>query len=350
MTIEIVDGLCFDDVLLVPKYSDIKSRSDINLQFKVEKNDFKVTYNHPIIPANMKNIMGLEMARAIFQSGGLGFLHRFDTIENQNNILSQLKNEFGSEALDHIGVSIGVKDEDKQNIDLFIEKGIKIICIDIAHGHSKRCVEMTNWIYNNYPDVLLIAGNVATEDGAICLWQSGADFVKVNIGAGSLCTTRIVTGNGVPQLTALIDVARARKRPLAVSKYKFCGIIADGGAKNIGDLVKSLSCADLVMTGNMFAGCPETPSENIIVNDILYKKYAGSSTYKATHIEGVEAMVPCKEPHQIILNKMLEGIRSGMSYQNASNLKELQNNPKFVRMTNAGLIESHPHDVMVIKS
>jgi IMP dehydrogenase len=200
-------------------------------------------------------------------------------------------------------------------------------------------------------DITLIAGNVATGDGARRLWEAGADIIKGGVGAGSLCTTRIETGNGVPQLTALMDIKKVQQELLARDQarnwdhkrsYPF---ISDGGAKNAGDLVKALCFADMVMTGNLFAGCPETPAPTHYIQGAPHKEYVGSSTHKANHIEGVVAWVPCTGTYDVVLTKLLEGLRSGMSYQGVKSLTELKDSPTFIRITNAGLKESHPHDV-----
>jgi IMP dehydrogenase len=232
---------------------------------------------------------------------------------------------------------------------------------------------MCLYISNKYPQILLIAGNVATGSAAKRLWQVGADIVKVGVGPGSLCTTRIETGNGVPQLTALMDVYTAKKDlekelynktakktnniewlttdQLAQSniiKIRKLMIMADGGIKSAGDIVKALCFADLVMIGNMFAGTEESPGTTIIRDGIAYKEYVGSSTHKTNHIEGVEAIVPYKGKFTDILTKILEGIKSGCSYQGVSSLLELREDPQFIRITNAGLKESNHHDVRVI--
>ena len=341
------EGLTFDDLLLVPQYSDIESRSSIDIS--VQMGDLK--FAHPIIPANMASIMGRDMVEAVIQSGGLAILHRFMPTEEQIEIAEDVVDYFGHK---HFAVSIGIKPSDKEMVKRFYDVGVRIFCIDIAHGDSKHCVEMSSWIKSQYPGVFLIAGNVATGVGAERLWRAGADAVKVNVGAGSLCTTRIQTGNGVPQMTALMNVSAMR---LALSMNGAAGrgpilnkpmyIIADGGCKNVGDVVKSLCFADMVMTGNLFAGVMETPGKVIHINGIAHKEYVGSSTHKTNHIEGVEAWVPCKEKFSDVLAKILEGLRSGMSYQNAHNLQELQDNPEFVRITNAGWIESNVHDVVI---
>jgi IMP dehydrogenase len=379
----ISEGLTFDDVLLVPQHSTVKSRSDVDLSIKFKKKGISTSFKHTIIPANMKTIVGYEMANAIFQSGGLGIIHRFMPVEEQIGILTKLDSILGRTIWVHLGLSVGVKDNDKKLVEQFVRAGAEILCIDVAHGSSDQCIKMTEWISQNYPEVLLISGNVATGSGARCLWEAGADIVKVGVGPGSLCTTRIETGNGVPQLTALMDVAKMReqlttlqwhvangdisdpkwhvangdisdpnmtwKRNLKASIERPIHIIADGGIKNAGDVVKSLCFADMVMAGNLFAGCTETPGKARTIDGVCYKEYVGSSTHKTSHVEGIAALVHCKGTYESVLTKLLEGLRSGCSYQGANSLAELKDNPTFIKITNAGLKESHPHDVQIIK-
>jgi IMP dehydrogenase len=354
-------GLTFDDLILKPKYSKIRSRSTVDLSVRLEKKGFTTTLNQPLIPANMKSIMGFEMASQVFLSGGMGILHRFMPLEDQIEILTRLEKQFGRTIWNHLGVSIGVKSEDYENLPKLIKAGVEIICIDIAHGDSSHCGEMTKHIAKNWPEVFLIAGNVATGEGACMLWKAGADAVKCGIGSGSLCSTRINTGNGVPQMTALMEVYDARQKMLANKMMsnlppqfidKNFYIISDGGAKTSGDLVKALCFADLVMTGNLFAGCKETCGNNdpffmSTEQNQSYKAYEGSSTHKEKHIEGYKAMVPVSGTFNEVLGKLLDDIKSGLSYQGASNLTMLRNDPVFIRMSHASYIESGAHDVIV---
>lgn len=352
------EGLTFDDVLLVPKHSTIPSRSQVDISVKWGALEFA----HPIIPANMKTVTGPEMAVQVIKSGGLAILHRFMDSQEQIRTAGKLFDTHGNE---HFAISIGVKEEDRDMISRFRNAGVRIICIDIAHGDSQQCLQMISWIKNKWPDMFVIAGNVATGTGAQRLWMEGADAVKVGVGPGSLCTTRIETGNGVPQLTALIDVAQTKKMLLNPSpRYEARNedgswqevpprlnrplhIIADGGIKSAGDVVKALCFADMVMVGNLFAGCEESPGQRLVIDGVSYKEYVGSSTHKANHIEGVAALVPYKGTYKEVLTKLSEGLVSGCSYQGAHTLNDLKHNPEFIRITNAGLKESHPHDVIL---
>lgn len=311
----------------------------------------------------MKSITGKDMAKCVAKTGGMAILHRFMSLEEQLDIVNEfvLMTEVGTPDYQlHIGVSVGVKPIDYQNTKALYQLGARIFCVDVAHGDSKLCVDMTKYIATKYPDVFLIAGNVATADGAKRLWEAGADCVKVNIGAGSICTTRIEAGVGVPQLTALSDVADMKQQLCAPRDWKSFDdkttiigkpifVIADGGCSKAGDLVKSLCFADLVMSGNLFSGSQETPTEVFTIDGKQYKRYDGSSTHKTTHIEGVLAKVATKGSAANIVDKLCQGIRSGCSYQGVDNLIDLKKDPQFVRITNAGLVESNSHNVFVIE-
>jgi len=335
------ESLSFDDVMLIPKYSEIESRSSVNLSVKIDK--INQTFDHPIIAANMKTIISLNLLSAVQNSNGLSILHRYedDPFESQMNLLE-------GRDINRVGFSIGVKKEDYDLLDKFVLNGVKIINIDVAHGDSKLCVDMCSHIKNKYPEVLIIAGNIATGSGAERLWRAGADVVRVGVGNGSICTTRIETGNGVPQLTSLMEVFLIKDN-LEKKLGKQLLIISDGGASKVGDLCKGLCFADFIMTGNMFSGCIQTPGEIISIDGMQYKRYVGSSTHKSTRVEGVEALVPVKESYTVILRKMLDGIQSCCSYQGVSNLIDLKRSPEFVKISAAGLRESHAHDVKVIK-
>ena len=347
----IVEGLTADDVLLVPKYSEISSRSAVDLSVDLGKG---IVLKNPIIAANMMNICGPEMAIAISDLGGMAILHRFMEYDEIPKLFKSLiENELWRAG--HIGCSVGVHEKDKKLVEDCVAAGCKIICVDIAHGHSKVGMDMTKWIHENYPHVLLISGNIATAEGAEALHASGADVVKCGIGAGSICTTRVETGNGVAQLTALEG---SFKSSLACEKddqgnilkvkrkYK---VIADGGIRKAGDAVKYLCFSDAIMLGNVLAGTNEAPGETFVIEGVTYKKYAGSSTHKTNHVEGVVGLVPSKGPVKDVCQHFLEGISSGCSYQGANNLNDLKKDPRFIKISNAGLTESHAHDVKLIK-
>ena len=320
------EGITFNDVLLVPKHSAVTSRQSISTATDLGKG---VKLKIPVITANMKSITETKMAEAMVKLGGLALIHRFMTVEEQCAMFAPFKNNW-----QHVGCSVGVKEEEYARVDQLVHSGCRVLCVDVAHGDHELAMNMCVYISEKYPKVLLIAGNVATGDGALRLAKAGADVIKVGVGPGSLCTTRVETGNGVPQLTALMDVHNVRDG---------FTIIADGGIKNAGCIVKALCFAEAVMIGSLFAGTDETPGSVITVNDKQYKRYAGSSTYKASHVEGVSAIVPVKGPVEEIIRVLMEGVKSGCSYQGVARLGDLQKDPEFVRLTQSSLSESMPH-------
>ena len=340
------DGITFDDVLLVPKHSDIPSRSHCSIKVELSKG---IKVNHPIIPANMLSIIGEKSLDVFYKNRCISFLHRFSSIEDQLKLYVELVKRYGKDIYNYIGFSLGVKEEDKDNLKLIMKTfpDIKLLCIDIAHADSKLGCRMTSFVSREYPNVFLVAGNVATINGAQNLWYCGADAVKVGIGSSGICSTRIITGNGVPQITAISDVWSSKKQ-IEGDLNKKLFVISDGGAKSIGDLCKALCFSDLVMSGSFFAGTFETPGEIIKLNGNDYKPYNGSSTHKNDRKEGVEGFVKCKGSIEKILNDIKEGLQSCLSYQNCKNIVELKDDPKFVRISNASQSESGIYGVRLI--
>ncbi len=334
--------LTFDDVLLLPKYSLIESRSQVDLSVKIK--DF--TFASPIIPANMKDVVSREVMKEMYLQNSLSLMHRFSSLSDQLLCFKTLIAKYGSNVLNFVGVSVGVKAEDYENLPKFMELGIKIVCVDIAHLDSVLGLKMVKHIKINYPNILLIAGNVATGQGATRAWENGADVVKIGIGSGSICSTRLEAGVGSPQLSTLIEISETKKY-LQNALNKQLYIISDGGSKQTGDVVKALCYADMVMLGNMLAGTDESPGKLHVIDGKHYKDYQGSSTHKEERIEGVKALVPTRGPLKAVLKSIHEGIQSGCSYQSARNLQELKNNPQFCKITNAGLRESNIHDVKI---
>jgi IMP dehydrogenase len=335
-------GLTFDDVLLVPRHSEIASRRDTNLKTKATKNhDIDI----PIISANMDTITGVEMACAMAKLGGLGILHRFMSPEQQVEDVKTIQRFLKENDIKlPIAASVGVKEEGKLRADLLAELGVEILTIDIAHGDSIMMMEVLDYVKKKYPHVDVIAGNVATADGVRRMIDRGADAVKVGIGPGSMCTTRIITGHGVPQLTAVaMCVEEASKHGVPV--------IADGGLKNSGDMVKALCAgAQSCMAGSLLSGTLETPGE---VKGGM-KQYRGMAS-KAAQVswrgelpkgmaaEGVDTMIPCKGPVETVINELTGGIRSGMTYLGVENLDQMTTAGLFMEMSSSGMSESKPH-------
>lgn len=335
---EMGKALTFDDVLIAPVHTSVSSRNLPSLQSKVTKN---WTLETPIISANMDTITELNMAVKMASLGGLGILHRFMSVEDQVNQVKELKLRNGNSP---VAASVGVKEEGKKRLNNLAEAGIDIVTIDIAHGDSLLMLDMISYAKKNFPHIDIIAGNVAMRDAARILIEEGADAIKVGIGPGSMCTTRIVTGCGIPQLTAIAycaDICRKYDVPL----------IADGGIKTSGDIVKCFAAgAQTVMLGSMFSGCDETPGE--VIDGM--KNYRGMASFdaqknwkgglnKGTVPEGVSRLVKAKGSAEDIVLELCGGIKSGMSYLNALTLENVYENARFVQITNFGVSESKPH-------
>jgi len=474
--LDIVQGLTFDDVLLVPKRSPIISRSQTNLRTKLSRN---ITLNIPIISANMDTVTESGMAIALAREGGIGIIHRFMTIEDQVDEILRVKRsesvmieqpytikpdltvaearkvmeeysvsgllvEEGGKLLGiitrrditfednnklkvselmtkdvitakagitidqakeilhnkrieklpvvddkkHIvglitskdilkmeqypyaskdrkgrllvGAAVGVKGDYLERTEALLEASADVIVVDIAHGHSENAINTVHMIKKAFPNCELIAGNVATGEGSRDLIKAGVDAVKVGVGSGSICITRVVTGSGVPQLTAVIDsvkVARDHEVP----------IISDGGIRNSGDITKALAAgASSVMIGSLFGGTDESPGKTLVKNGKKFKMYRGMASFYASlgrkyreagpqvvdsddlndYVpEGVEAMVPYNGSVVEIIRQMAGGLRSGLSYCGAKTIPEMQMNAEFIKITSAGYIESQSHDV-----
>lgn len=474
------EGLTFDDVLLVPRKSEVLPR-EVDISTKLSPN---LTLNVPFISAGMDTVTEAEMAIAMARQGGLGVIHKNMSIEEQaehvdrvkrsesgvitnpffltpehqvydaehlmakyrisgvpivnnneeqklvgiitnrdmrfiqdysifisevmtsenlitapvgttlaeaekilqqykieklplvdeNNILKGLITikdiekviEFPNAAKDSQGrlivaAAVGVTKDAMDRIEKLVDAGVDAIVIDTAHGHSKGVIDQVKEARQAYPDLTIIAGNVATKEGTIALIEAGASIVKVGIGPGSICTTRVVAGVGVPQITAIYDCA------MAAEEYGV-PIIADGGIKYSGDIVKALAAgAHAVMLGSMFAGTTESPGETEIYQGRKYKVYRGMGSVGAMKAgskdryfqadtdnkklvpEGIEGRVPYKGALADTIHQLVGGLRSGMGYCGTKTVEELRQDGQFIRITNAGLRESHPHDVQITK-
>jgi len=473
--LEIKEGLTFDDVLLVPKYSNITTRSQTDLRTKLSKN---ISLNIPLISANMDTVTESAMAIAMAREGGIGIIHRFLTVEEEVEEVLKVKRSasvmienpytispdqsakdaisymqekgvsgllvvkdsklagilthrdvmFESESsklvrdimtkdvitakpginlveakeilrqhrieklplvddagqvrglvtskdITHnenypnaskdkkgrplVGAAVGVKGDFMERTEALLEADADAIVVDIAHGHSENAITTIKNIKKAFPNCELIAGNVATAHGAEDLIKAGVDAVKVGVGSGSICITRVITGSGVPQLTAVYDCAQVGK------KYDV-PIISDGGTRTSGDLTKALAAgASTVMVGSLFGGTDESPGSFVMKNGKRYKIYRGMASFYAALgrksketgnvainddlndyvAEGVEAMVPYKGTVTDIIKQLSGGVRSGLSYCGAHTIPQMQQNAEFIKMSRAGFAESQPHDV-----
>ncbi len=474
---EIREGLTFDDVLLVPKYSDIASRSQVSLRTRLTRN---IEINMPLISANMDTVTEHSMAVIMARQGGIGIVHRFLSIETQADEILKVKRS-GSVMIENpytvspdqsiadalayerdmgvsglivtdaqtrklvgiitgrdivlapdrnalvrdvmttnvvtgragidleeakrtlhdnrieklplvdadgrvaglvtstdildteaypdaskdkkgrplVGAAVGVKDDFMDRAEALLAAGADVIVVDIAHGHSENALSAVRNLKKAFPDADIIAGNVATAAGAEALIKAGVDAVKVGVGSGSICITRVITGSGVPQLSAVVDCA-------AVGRKHGIPVISDGGTRTSGDVTKALAAgASSVMLGGLLGGTDESPGTVITKDSKRFKVYRGMASLAASMgrrakegrddvdindyvAEGVEALVPYKGSVTDILAQLAGGLRSGLSYCGAHDIAQMQKNAEFIRMSRAGFAESQPHDVTVV--
>jgi IMP dehydrogenase/GMP reductase len=318
-------GYSYDDVYIIPKYSnnEFQSRSDINVY--VNSNVASLTEGiSTIIPANMKDIIDVNSAKVFLENHCLTILHRFDKnpVENQINIFAELEAFFKGKLLisDFLACSVGLNETEKELKEL-AHAGFKIFCIDVAHGHTKHVLDRIK-LLKTYA-YIIIAGNVVTYDATLALIQAGADLIKVGIGPGSICTTRKETGVGYPQLSALSECRRAVDFMNTYENCRMYGLIADGGIKSPGDVVKALCFADFVMIGGMLSACSDTPGEIHHINGVDCKAYHGSSTYKGSRSEGTVIYKKVSSTITETIEYIHEKIQSGLSYVGHEDINDL---------------------------
>ena len=326
----------YDDVLLMPQYSDIRSRGEIDISTNLGKG---VDLQLPIFGSPMDTVSESMMAASMSKLGAAAIIHRYNTIQEQVNEL----NKVNSPRI--VGAAIGVSGDYLERASALVEVGATFLCVDVAHGHHIMMKEAMHELRKLFgDDYHLMAGNVATLDGINDLADWGADSVRCNIGGGSICSTRIQTGHGLPGLQTIIECAKTDRD---------VKIIADGGIKNSGDMVKALAAgADAVMVGSLLAGTTETPGEMFMdAKGARWKTYRGMASKEAqvewrgkySSFEGVATRVPHRGSVGVILADLEKGIRSGFSYTGARNLRELQTKAQFVAQTTSGLSESRTH-------
>ena len=325
----------FDDVLLIPKKSEISSRKEIDLSVSLGN---CVDLRIPIISSPMDTVTASPMAAAMSYEGGIGIIHRYNTIETQCEHISSLP----SEAL--VGAAVGVSGDFIDRATALYDSGVTVLCLDIAHGHHilmKKALTKMRDIFGSH--VHIMAGNVATLSAFNDLSDWGADSIRVGIGGGSICSTRIQTGHGMPTLQSVFDCAQSDRDAT---------LVADGGLRNSGDIVKALAAgADCVMLGSMLAGTEESPGDLVIVRGESRKIYRGMASKDAqinwrghfASVEGVSSTIPYKGLVRDVIHDIERGMRSGLSYSGARTISELQSKASFILQTSAGSMESSTH-------
>ena len=345
----IKESLTFDDVLLLPRYSNVLP-SDTNISLNLTK---KITLEAPFLSSAMDTVTESRMAIAIAKSGGLGVIHRNLSIKDQTKEITQVKSK---NLL--VGAAVGTNKEDLLRSKSLIDNGCDLIVVDTAHGHSEKVLKILSKLKKINGKIPICVGNIATGEAAKKLYNLGADIIKVGIGPGSICTTRMVAGIGVPQISAVMDVKKALKK-------KNVKIISDGGIKFSGDIAKALAAgADAIMMGSIFAGTDESPGKKFKYKGKLYKQYRGMGSIGAMSSgsanryfqknfkdkskfvpEGVEGRVIYKGSVSKIIYQLKGGLRSSMGYIGAKNLNEIIKNAEFIKITKAGFYESMVHSV-----
>lgn len=357
-------ALTFDDVLLVPAYSEVLPR-EVSTKARFTRN---ISLNIPIVSAAMDTVSEKAMAIMLARKGGISVVHKNMGIEAQARQIREVK-EYPAEGdkipcLDaegrlRVAAGVGITADVLDRVTALVEAGVDAIVLDSAHGDSHGVVEALRKIKAVYPELDTVVGNIATAEAAVRLIEAGADSLKVGIGPGSICTTRIIAGVGVPQISAIYDVAKA-------AEGSGVPVIADGGLRYSGDIVKALAAGgDSVMIGSMFAGTDEAPGEIFEENGRKFKSYRGMGSVDAMKAgsrdryfqdgedstkklvpEGVVARVPYKGSVGDIIYQLVGGIRSGMGYCGAADIDALHST-RFVRITANGLVENHPHDITI---
>ena len=352
-------GLTYDDVLLLPDESDVVP-SEVNTRTRLTRN---IDIDVPLISSAMDTVTEARMAIAMAKAGGIGIIHRNLSIEDQ------VKNVIEAKKSGLAGAAVGVGDDGFARAAALIEAGVDVVVVDTAHGHHRAVLDSVARIRKAFPSINIIGGNIGTRAGAQALINAGVDAVKVGVGPGSICTTRVVAGVGVPQVTAIMEAHKACVK---------AGIplIADGGLQFSGDIVKAIvSGADTVMLGSLLAGTDESPGEVIEINGLKYKGYRGMGSLGAMQSrgeqksyskdrymqddvlaedklvpEGIEGKVAARGPVAVVVHQLVGGLRSGMGYAGAPTIADLQKNGRLIQITAAGLQESHPHDVLDVQA
>jgi len=349
-------GLTYDDVLLLPDASDVVP-SEVSTRTQLTRS---IWLDIPLVSSAMDTVTESAMAIAMAKVGGIGIIHRNLAVDDQVTHVKLVK---GGGLL--VGAAVGVGDDGYSRAVALIEAGADVIVVDTAHGHHRAVLDAIARIKKRYPDQDIIGGNIATRSGAQALINAGADAVKVGVGPGSICTTRIVAGVGVPQVTAIMEAAKACKKA-------DIPLIADGGLQYSGDIAKAIVAgADTVMLGSLLAGCDEAPGDLVEIDGTKFKTYRGMGSLGAMQSrgekksyskdrymqddvlaedklvpEGIEGKVLYRGSIEEVVHQLIGGLRSGMGYAGAETIQALQHKGRLIKITAAGLQESHPHDVL----
>lgn len=360
-----IDGLTFDDVLLLPNYTEIlREHADPSTSLHPS-----VRLKIPFLSSPMDTVTEAAMAIAISQAGGLGIIHRNLQVKSEAEMVRRVKEtkvaDGSKAAVDAkgrllVGAAVGAGADLEERVDALVAEGADVLVVDSGHGYSKYIMDAVKTIKKKYPSQVVMAGNVATAEGAKALIKAGADILRVGVGPGSICTTRVVTGIGVPQVSAILEAVSA-------AKGKKVTVVADGGIRQMGDIAKALACgAHAVMLGSMLAGHEESPGDLVEAEGKQFKTYRGMGSVGAMQkggaerygqsvkteaskliAEGVEGLVPLKGSVQDFLYQAAGSLRSSFYYVGASTLKDFHANTRFVRITQASLLESHPHSIKI---
>lgn len=338
------EHLCFDDILLVPKPSHIETRKDIDLSMSIGYEDHRIDLYLPIIASPMDTVCESAAAKVMAEYGGLGIIHRFsDNMKQSQEINSLASKKFV------VGGAVGVSNGKSvlPQAQSLIFSGAKVILVDTANGHNILAVNTVREIRRAFPEIHIMAGNVSTWDGFMSLSLAGADSIRVGIGGGSMCTTRIITGHGIPTLSSIMEIYEMQDRLNLPTS-----IIADGGIRNSGDAVKAFAAgADAVMLGSLLAGHDESPGQIIEQYGKKYKQIRGMASADAQRdyhgkisvVEGITSTVPYRGPLGDTLNELRAGISSGCSYSGVHSLSDLQLFAEYVKVTHNSMNESLPH-------
>lgn len=343
--------LTFDDVLLLPNYSEVTpSKTDVAA---ILTKTIKLAI--PLVSSPMDTVTESALAESLALEGGIGIIHRNLRIDAQAKQIAAVKSK---KML--VGGALGVGEDFENRLKAVVGAKADVVVIDSSHGHTKHVIAATAAMKKKYPRLAVIAGNIATAEGAEALIKAGADCIRVGMGPGSICTTRVMSGMGVPQLSAVMNCVTV------ANKYGI-PVMADGGIRASGDIVKALAAgATTVMLGSIFASCDEAPGEVVMLDNRKYKYYRGMGSIAAMKKgaaerygqkyegrpsrlvpEGIEGLIPYKGKLNYVVHQLVGGIRSGMAYLGAKTIPELQEKARFIRVSHAALIESHPHSIKV---